>query len=409
MNAPVVSKSEEPTGPRSPGDGRRSRLLLLLEDLGGGTGNHVCKMASRWHDLGWEVVVVTPASPLVRQLPKGVDVRVIRGGKWYDRFPVGQFRRLLQLRGIVRELQPDMVHTYFFWSIVYGRALKFLGEIPVLVENREDMGFSWGWGSYSVLRLTRSIPDRVICVADAVRRVALEREASYPNRTTVVRNGVDTSSTIEVARTDARRRFGFSDNEVVIGMVANLPRAVKGGSRLLDAVGAIVAAAPTARFLLVGLGTEHDALEPELAARGIADYVVGTGYRKDVENCYAAMDISVLTSSSEGLSITLLESMRHGLPTVVTRVGGNPEVVVDGETGFLVPVGDVQAFADRVVQLVRDAELRRSMGQAGRRRVATDFAIEAVASRYLDVYETLLGEARGSRAEGSPLQTGDAT
>jgi L-malate glycosyltransferase len=368
------------------------RLLLLLEDLGGGTGNHLCRLVQRWSAQGWHVVVVTQMPPLVSQLPADVDVQVIARGGWYDRFPLAQVRRLIHLRRITRAFRPDVVHTYFFWSIVYGRVLKLLGHIPVLVENREDMGFSWGRGSYRVLRMLRAIPDRIICVAEAVRQAALVHEEIDPARTTVLRNGVDVATNTAADRAVSRKELGFGDDHVVVGMVANLPRAVKGGRQLLDSIATIVAAAPSVRFLLVGLGTDRATLEPELVARGIAACVVGAGYRRDVESCYAAMDISVLTSSTEGLSITLLESMRHGLPTVVTRVGGNPELVMDGETGFLVEVGDAAAFADRVVALARDVTLRRTMGAAGRRRVSQHFAIDDVAQRYLDVYQQLLGD-----------------
>ena len=390
----LTRKSTSPTSSYAApvaGAAERRRVLLLLEDLGGGTGNHVCRMVARWSAEGWHVVVVTQRPPLVRQLPRGVDVRVVDSAGWYDRFPLAQMRRLFALWRLVRSLRPDVVHTYFFWSIIYGRILKAVGAVPLLVENREDLGFSWGAGAYFALRVTRRVPDRVICVAEAVRAVALERERADASRTTVIHNGVESGSRQSSRRDAARRKLGFAPEHVVIGMVANLPRAVKGGSRLLDVVGAIVAEVPNARFLLVGVGTERATLEPELHARGISDVVVGVGYRPDVEACYAAMDISVLTSTSEGLSMTLLESMRHGLPTVVTRVGGNPELVVEGVTGFLVPVSEMGTFVQRVVTLAQDAELRRAFGEAGRRRVAQHFSIGDVARRYLTIYAELQG------------------
>lgn len=375
---------------------RRSRtVLLMLEDLGGGTGNHVCRIAAEWSARGWNVTIVTQTPPVVHSLPSEVDIRLIANAGWYDRFPLAQVRRLFELARVVRELRPDVVHTYFFWSIMYGRILKMLGMIPVLVENREDLGFSWGSGPYGVLRMTRGVPDRIVCVAEAVRGMALRRERAGADRVTVIRNGVQMLPS-RTDRREARQRFGFGEEHVVVGMVANLPRAVKGGRHLLDAVAAIVRQAPNVRFLLVGQGTERTTLEPELLARGIAGFVVGAGHQRAVEACYSAMDVSVLTSSSEGLSITLLESMRQGLPTVVTRVGGNPEVVLDGVTGFLVPFGDAAAFVDRVVALARDARLRVAMGQAGRHRVAEHFAIDEVAKRYLAVYEGLLAGDDGS-------------
>jgi len=392
----IVERSSTPTGARSSKDSPiagavQRRVLLLLEDFGGGTGNHVCRMVRDWSSRGWRVTVVTQTAPLVRQLPEGVDVRLVRRTGWYDRFPLTQLRRLFALWRIVRAVRPDIVHTYFYWSILYGRVLKLLGAIPKLVENREDMGYSWSKGDYRPLRMTRGIPDRVICVAEAVRQVVLQREGVDATRTTVIHNGVDLRGAGAMSREEAGRLFGFEGEDVVIGMIANLPRPVKGGRRLLDAVRAIVTAVPNARFLLVGQGTDRASLEAELEARGITPYVHGAGYRCDVDACYAAMDISVLTSSTEGLSITLLESMRCGLPAVVTEVGGNSELVADGVTGFLVPLDDSRAFVDRVITLAQDASLRRSMGDRGRRRVAEHFAVDDVAHRYLNLYDDLLG------------------
>jgi glycosyltransferase involved in cell wall biosynthesis/peptidoglycan/xylan/chitin deacetylase (PgdA/CDA1 family) len=366
------------------------RVLILADDLGGGTGNHLCKVMPFWDPARWQAVVVTQTAPLVHRLPPNTDVRVIHRRGWYDRFPIAQFLRFLEVARVARSVRPDLVHSYFFWSIMYGRVLKVMGAVAHLVENREDLGFSWGRGSYAALRALRQVPDRIICVADAVRHVVARREGVEDARLTVVRNGVDVGPPPATDREASRSAFGFQRGDVVIGMVANLPRAVKGGRRLLDAIGPIARAAPEARFLLVGVGADRKSLEPELEARGIEEWVVAAGYRTDVENCYAAMDISVLTSSSEGLSITILESMRHGLPTVVTRVGGNPEVVVDGETGFLVPLDDQAAFVDRVVALVRDGQLREQMGLAGRRRVVEHFATPDVAGHYLAAYEDVL-------------------
>lgn len=369
---------------------------MLLEDLGGGTGNHVCQLVALWKSRGWKVVIVTQRPPLVRQVPSGVEVRVTRAGGWHDRFPIAQIRRLIELRRVARELRPDIVHSYFFWSIIYARLLKLMGLAPVLVENREDMGFSWGRGAYFALRVTRSIPDRIICVASAVRDVALRKEGVSPARTMVVHNGIPLDRTVARSRATTRGEFGFGEEHVVVGMVANLPRAVKGGRHLLDIVRSVVASAPNVRFLLIGVGTDAETLRPELEARDIAGYVIGAGYRQDVDDCYAAMDISVLTSSTEGLSITLLESMRAGLPTVATRVGGNSELVIDGETGFLVDYDDWAAFVDRVVKLAHDDAARLRMGDAGRRRVAEQFAAEGVGGRYIAVYETLINVGRES-------------
>jgi glycosyltransferase involved in cell wall biosynthesis len=152
-----------------------------------------------------------------------------------------------------------------------------------------------------------------------------------------------------------------------------------------------VSQVPAARFVVFGRGEDHAPLRTLTAHLGIGDRVRFAGFRPYEQRFYPALDVSVLTSLTEGLSIALLESMNHGLPVVVTRVGGNPEVVLDGETGFLVPPRDPAGFAERVVALLRNPELRARMGRAARRRVAERFDVKEAARRYLEVYEEVLG------------------
>ena len=178
-------------------------------------------------------------------------------------------------------------------------------------------------------------------------------------------------------------------------MMANLNRPVKGGEYFVEAAPLIIEAVPEARFLVVGEGALIPALRERAQRLGVGDRIVFAGYRHDVDACYAAMDLSVLTSLSEGLSIALLESMRHGLSVVATRVGGNPELVLDGECGYLVPARDVEAFASRVIQLLRNPEERQRIGAAARRRVEEHFSLTRTAEQTQSLYESLTG--RGPR------------
>ena len=118
------------------------------------------------------------------------------------------------------------------------------------------------------------------------------------------------------------------------------------------------------------------------------------GFREDVHRFYALMDVSVLTSFSEGLSITILESMKYGVPVVVTDVGGNPEIVSNGRTGFLVPPGDSQEFADAVIRMLRDPSRRQRFGRDAQRVVECEFDLARVSRQYEQVYRQLLGNCR---------------
>ncbi len=370
------------------------RVLFLADDVGGGTGNHLFGLLGHWDKSRWQARIVSQARRYDGRVSPGGAVEYAPAPKWFDRFPVAQVRRLLQLRRSVVADPPHLVHTYFFWSIIYGRVLKRLGVISALVENREDMGFSWGPREYRLLRLTSDIPDRVICVAEAVRQVVLERERLEPARVLVLRNGVEPAAAAAGDGAALRREFGLGNEHLVVGMVANLNRPVKGGTYFLEAIPEIVGKVPNARFLIIGRVEREEELRAKARALGVDDYLTLAGYRGDIARCYEIMDLSVLTSLSEGLSITLLESLNHGVPVVATRVGGNPEVVVEGETGFLVPPRDVPAFAGRVIQALKDPALRARMSTAARSRIRKEFQIRSVAARYLEIYEDVLRQAK---------------
>ena len=286
---------------------------------------------------------------------------------------------------------PDVLHTYFFWSVVYGRLLKARGVIRRLVENREDMGFDMGPHERAWYALTRYLPDRVICVSEAVRRVVLETEGLPPCRVEVVRNGIRTSDPQLDPRSDAlRRELGIPEHSPVVLMVANYDRPVKGVLHFLGSLPIIRGELPATRFILLGGGRREAELRARAKALGIDDVLLLPGFREDVHRFFALADLSVLTSLSEGLSITILESMRQGVPVVVTDVGGNPEIVQQGHTGYLVPAAEPRAFADAVIRLLRDAPLRERFGREARRVISEEFSLERVVERYGRIYDEVL-------------------
>lgn len=366
-----------------------ARILFLTDDLGGGTGNHLLSMMKHWDGNRWNAEIISRV-PLTSRVAPPVPLRYLPSDGRIKLYPIPQIRSLARIRKQVSERKPAIVHSYFFWPILFGRFLKWGGAVKVLVENREDQGFDWGAHEYAWLRLTRNLPDRVICVSDAVKEVVTSRERLREDRVVVIRNGVEPFQEKGEPSARLREELGIGVEDLVVGMVANFNRSVKGVSLFLDAVPPIVKEVPAARFLLLGRGKEEGELREKARSMGIDRYVIFAGYRPDIHRYYAIMDVSALTSFSEGLSITLLESMRCGLPVVATRVGGNPEVVVDGETGYLVPPGDVGAFAARATTLLLDPGLRTRMGEEGRRRVERHFLLRDVAKRYEEVYEGLI-------------------
>jgi glycosyltransferase involved in cell wall biosynthesis len=368
-------------------------VVLLMDELGGGTGTIVLEVSKRWNRCQWSPRFLTP-HPTSNRVWTDLPIEVLphlRGPAFY---PLGQLRRLAQIARRLTQLRPVIIHTYFFWSILYGRLLKLMGKIDHVVENRDDQGFNWGRLEYALLRLTASLPDRVVCVSEAVRQTVLERERLDPERVVVIHNGIDLGMASGEDRGDQlaelRERHGLDGEDLIVGMVANFNRPIKGARYFVEAMPQILAAVPRARFLFLGGGNEEGPLRARVAELGVSAAVVFAGFQTQVELYYELMDISVLTSLSEGLSMTLLESMSHGLPVVATRVGGNPELVTDGETGWLVPAKDVGAFASRVIALLQDPALRRKMGAAGRRVVQERFDITDTSRAYEELYASIL-------------------
>ncbi|MBN2183810.1 MAG: glycosyltransferase [Candidatus Krumholzibacteriota bacterium] len=178
-------------------------------------------------------------------------------------------------------------------------------------------------------------------------------------------------------------------DSVSIGIVGRLSE-VKNHFNFLDAAASIINKTDNVRFFIVGSGPLQPRLEEYASDLRISGHTVFTGYRADISKIMDEIDISVLSSDSEGLPIVILESMAAGTPVVSTSVGGIPELVVDGETGILVPPGNPEALAEAILNLVRDADLRHEMGKASRARVERHFSTGIMVEKYCAAYGKLL-------------------
>jgi glycosyltransferase involved in cell wall biosynthesis len=233
--------------------------------------------------------------------------------------------------------------------------------------------------------------DVVLANCEAVRRAAAARDQLDPARIAVIYGGVD------IARyrpLQGPRAPGGS----VIGVVGRL-HPDKGQMILVEAAPAILKEIPTARFVLVGDGPQRGEIEARVAALGLTRSVELLGDRRDVPELLAAMDLLVLPSASEGFANAALEGSSSGLPVVASDAGGNPEIVEDGVTGRIFKVGDGSRLASCILDLLRDPQVARRAGEAGRRRVERMFPLEEMVHGHERLYEDLL--ARADRAASS--------
>ena len=209
-----------------------------------------------------------------------------------------------------------------------------------------------------------------------------------PDRIVVVRNGVDVS---ELDRAARHAPEAPAPETGAIACVANMHHPVKGQTDLLHAMREVIRVRPDARLVLVGDGARRPLVEHCARQLGIAEHCHFLGHRRDVAAVLARARIAVSPSHAEGISNAILEAMAARLPIVATAVGGTPEIVRDGENGFLVPPGAPAALAPRLLELLDDAPLCARMGARGRRIVEREFSVEQMRASYDALYEDLTG------------------
>ena len=246
---------------------------------------------------------------------------------------------------------------------------------------------------------------RFICVSRDLEQW-LVAEVRIPRRKVrQLYNGVDHERFAAPAPRPADWPADWSADAVVVGTVGRLA-AVKDQRSLVRALSHIFRARPelreTVRGIVVGDGPERAALDAEIAALGLEKAIWLAGNRDDIPALLGAVDVFVLPSLGEGISNTVLEAMAAGLPVIATRVGGNPELVIEGETGYLVPVGDPAALAAAMLPLLDDPARRRALGDAGRCAVRARFDWSRTVAGYLAVYDEVLG--RVGTADNAPAE-----
>jgi glycosyltransferase involved in cell wall biosynthesis len=235
---------------------------------------------------------------------------------------------------------------------------------------------------------------RIICSSRHILDHMVRFGGVEASRCDVVYYGIEAARGEDDRAIDLRAEVGADRPTFLIACVARLiPR--KGHRHLLEAMSKVVALHGDVRLLVVGAGSIREDLENRCRRGGLQEYVVFTGERMDVPAILHDVDVLVLPSEAEGLGLVLLEAMAAGKPVVASAVGGIPEIVIDGETGFLVQPGSPGALAERICSLLEDPQLAARMGEHGLQRQRRMFSADSMVERILDVYRRAGAEENG--------------
>jgi glycosyltransferase involved in cell wall biosynthesis len=287
---------------------------------------------------------------------------------------------LVAMRRYLRARRPAILHTHNRTPHQFGALARLVTDIPVLVHTKHGRGQSLTRRGRLLNRLVGQVTDAVVAVSRDAADVARTVEWVPSDRIRVIRNGIDVAAITPALSTS---------NGWHVVHIARLNK-IKDQSTLLHAARLVLDQQPAFRLEIVGDGERRPELERLSAELRLGDAVRFHGFQADVRPFLVGMDAFVLSSVSEGIALTLLEAMAAALPVVATDVGGNREVVIPGETGFLVPARDPVAMARALIALLGDRARASSFGAAGRARVASEFTLDATVAAYEALYLELL-------------------
>lgn len=337
--------------------------------------------------LGHRVVLVAhPSGELRRRAQEGGEVIALAPSAEMD------FATAWKLSRIIRQLQPDVLHAHDPHAVAVAATALSLGAPdprPVLVASRR-VDFHLRGNSFSRWKYRQV--DLFIAASEAVRAM-LMADGIPADRTITVHEGIDVERVVATVPANVRAAFWLPTHAPVAGNIAALvPH--KGHRYLIDAMPRVLTAIPDARLVIVGDGELRAALTHQIKERQLAGSVILAGFRTDVLALLRGFDLFVMSSVTEGLGTSVLDAMAASRAVVATTAGGLPEVVVDGQTGLLVPPRDAAALADAIVRLLGDEAERKRMGLAGLTRVREHFTADRMVQQTAAVYQRLLAERR---------------
>jgi len=375
----------------------RPHVLFLIDHLmarGGGEGN-LLKLVQL---LPPELVRCSVATFRIKAEIResiGVPVHVF---PWRRVYHLSALKAALALRKLIRDEQVDIVQTYFETSNLWGGLVAKLSG-AMLLSSRRDLGILRKAKHQLAYRLVNRISDRVLAVSEEVKRFCTNQDHIDPQKVSVVYNGVDLQELAANAGANPFAGADWAGSSPIITCIANVRR-IKGIDVFLRSAQRVCRELPGAMFLIAGSLYERDysmEMQEMVRALGLEKNVRMLGFVEDPTPLLKMSNAFCLLSRSEGFCNALLEAMACGVPSVVTRVGGNPEAVNDGENGFLVPSEDDQAAADRLLFLLRNPATAAQMGEAARVTAHTRFSAETMIQHLIAVYREMMAERERRR------------
>ena len=357
-----------------------------------GSEGHLLRLLPGLTQHGVEIHMLILEDPRSSAVPfrqeletRGVSAEILPISRWHvDPLLPGRLMRRL------RDLQPDLVHTHLLHADLYGLRAAARARVPYAISSRHNNdAFRHNplikWLNRRAMKRTQC----VVTISRALARFVYEIEGIDPGKVIPVHYGLESPTPDANARRTARDRLGYADDVPLVGVFGRLVRQ-KGIDVLLEAFASVSGQHPAARLVVIGDGPLRADLEFQTHKLGLKDVVSFTGWIDNARDLMPACDLIAVPSRWEGFGLVTLEAMGYALPLVASRTSALPEIIVDGETGLLVPPENPSALAEAINTLLSGPERTRSFGRAGYERLATTFSVEKMVQATLDVYNKVV-------------------
>jgi glycosyltransferase involved in cell wall biosynthesis len=366
-----------------PNDARMTVAHVVLTLNVGGLEHLVIQMSDEMERRGIRTKIVTLTDGVLLDEAKKRGLQTFALGKK----PGVDVGTILRLRKIIRENHVDVVHTHNFAPLVHA-------TLATVMTGARTLNTRHGPAPISTPRFIWRMNDFIVPVSEDSRRELVKFNNVQPEKVRVILNAIDLTpySGPPPATNPLRKELGIGDGTLLIGNFSRL-EPEKDHPTLLDAFRLLMDEGVDARLIIAGGGSVEAALKRKTEELGLSSTVHFLGFRHDIPQLLRSIDLYVVSSTLEGLSLSVLQAMAAGLPIVATRTGGNPEVVLDGQTGFIVECGRPAEMAGAMKRLLLDRDAARAFGRLARENAFRTFSLGRMVDSYVALYEQMLRRA----------------
>ncbi|UCE67742.1 MAG: glycosyltransferase family 4 protein [Candidatus Zixiibacteriota bacterium] len=371
--------------------GKRN-ILLYIETSGPGGAERVLLNIARGIDkIRYEPFVILHKSRWLREqlLKYDIHTEIIPSQRsWNISF-------LFKLIQYCRKHKIGLIHSHLFGANLYACIAAGILRIPIVATFHNELLLHGKSEKYLSLKsfFIRRFASKIVFVADFMKDDYINKVRFPGKKALTIYNGLDMDlATNDLDISALKAELCVNESDLLVGHIANF-RVPKGHKFLIAAAGLVCKELKNVKFLLIGDegdGSLKGEIQDLIIKMDLTDNIRLLGFRDDIPKLLNLMDVFVLSSISEGLPLSVIEAMSASKPVVATDVGGLPEIVIPGKTGYLVKAGNADALAEKLAILLNDQPLREQMGNQGRKAVEKKFSLDAMIEKYQELYAELL-------------------